>query len=93
MEETKNSIEETRPEKVDYDTLKALNAQLGEQAKQLYYKLQEANMYNTFKRLDYLFKVVENAKVFSEEFVNNCVSEIENTITIPEDTEETVTEE
>ena len=44
---------------------------------------------NTFKRLDYLFKVVENSIQFPDDFVSECVSEIVNTITIKEDTEDT----
>ena len=31
------------------------------------------------KRLDYLFKVVDNALQFNDNFVKYCVSEIENT--------------
>lgn len=93
MEEKINVIEETKSEETNYEALKILNTRLEEQLKQLYYKLQEANMYNTFKRLDYLFKVVENDKAFSPEFINNCVTEIENTITIPEDMKETAPKE
>ena len=70
-------IEATRPEKMSYEQLENVAHQLSEQAKHLYAKLQEANMTNMFKRLDYLFKVVENAHAFSEEFVAKCVAEIE----------------
>ena len=54
-------IEATRPEKMSYEQLENVAHQLSEQSRQLYAKLQEANMANMFKRLDYLFKVVENA--------------------------------
>ena len=81
--------ETTRPEKLSYEQLENIAHQLSEQAKQLYAKLQEANMVNMFKRLDYLFKVVENAYAFNEEFVDKCVTEIKDLMTVPETEEET----
>lgn len=80
-------VEAARPEKLSYEQLENIAHQLSEQAKQLYAKLQEANMTNVFKRLDYLFKVVENAHAFSEEFVAKCVAEIEDLMTVPESEE------
>lgn len=77
------------PKKLSYEQLENITHQLSEQAKQLYAKLQEANMVNVFKRLDYLFKVVENAHAFSDEFVAKCVAEIESLMTVPETEEET----
>ena len=81
--------ETTRPEKMSYEQLENIAHQLSDQAKQLYAKLQEANMVNMFKRLDYLFKVVENAHAFNEEFAAKCVAEIEDLMTVPETEEET----
>lgn len=52
--------ESIKAEKMSYEQLENIAHQLSEQAKQLYAKLQEANMTNIFKRLDYLFKVIEN---------------------------------
>lgn len=77
-----------RPEKMSYEQLENVAHQLSEQARQLYAELQKANMTNIFKRLDYLFKVVENAHAFSEEFVAKCVAEVEELITVPENEEE-----
>lgn len=87
MEEKKIKAQDTPVEKkkLTYDELNNVAHQLSEQAKTLYSKLQEANMVNMFKRLDYLFKVVENAHTFSDAFVSKCISEIEELITIPED--------
>ena len=87
--EMKPTPEATRPEKMSYEQLENIAHQLSDQAKQLYAKLQEANMVNMFKRLDYLFKVVENAHAFNEEFVTKCVDEIEDLMTVPETEEET----
>ena len=94
MEENKKTkmeptTEAARPEKMSYEQLENIAHQLSNQAKQLYAKLQEANMVNMFKRLDYLFKVVENAHAFNEAFVAKCVAEIEDLMTVPETEEET----
>lgn len=96
MEEQKKKVvkmqpttkETERPEKMSYEQLENVAHQLSEQAKQLYMKLQAANMSNMFKRLDYLFKVVENGHMFKQDFLEKCIAEIEETMTIPEDTEE-----
>lgn len=85
----KPEVEAAKPEKMSYEQLENIAHQLSNQAKQLYAKLQEANMVNMFKRLDYLFKVVENAHAFNEEFVAKCVAEIEDLMTVPETEEET----
>ena len=80
--------ETERPEKMSYEQLENIAHQLSEQAKQLYMKLQAANMSNTFKRLDYLFKVVENGHMFKQDFLEKCIAEIEEIMTVPEETEE-----
>lgn len=60
------------------EALKSQNAQL-------MYQLQGANLNNMFKRLDYLFKVVENAAMFDEAFVDQCIVEIKELMTPPEE--------
>lgn len=72
------------PEKMSYEQLENVAHQLSEQAKQMYSKLQEANMTNMFKRLDYLFKVIENKSVFPESFVDKSINEIVDIMTVPE---------
>lgn len=57
---------------------------LQSQNTQLIYQLQNANMANLFKRLDYLFKVVENSGMFDHPFVEQCVAEIKELMTPPE---------
>ena len=58
-------------------------------ANDLYIRLQNADMSNMFKRLDYLFKVLKYRDSFSLTFVEMCVKEIEMMITIPsEETKE-----
>ena len=93
MEEQKKKVvkvqpttkETERPEKMSYEQLENIAHQLSEQAKQLYMKLQAANMGNMFKRLDYLFKVVENGHMFQQDFFEKCIAEIEELLTVPEE--------
>ena len=94
MEEQKKKVvkmqpatKEERPEKLSYEQLENVAHQLSEQAKQLYMKLQAANMSNMFKRLDYLFKVVENGHMFKQDFLEKCIAEIEEIMTVPEETD------
>lgn len=76
------------PSKMSYEQLENIAHQLSEQSQVLARKLQEANMTNAFKRLDYLFKVVENKEVFNSSFLADCLIEIESSISIPEDKEQ-----
>lgn len=85
MQPTTKEVE--RPEKMSYEQLENVAHQLSEQSRQLYIKLQQANMNNMFKRLDYLFKVIENEHMFNHEFINKCINEIEELITVPEESE------
>ena len=81
-------VEAKKENKVSYEQLENIAHQLSEQNKQMYMKLQEINYSNMFKRLDYLFKVVEFGAKFNTEFVMNCIDEIEALITIPEESTE-----
>jgi protein-arginine kinase len=83
-EKLKSEQQNTSKEKLSYEDLQNVATQLSNQNRQLYNELQKANMTNAFKRLDYLFKVIENRSAFSAEFVKECVSEITLTISIPE---------
>ena len=65
MEETKMTVEQVKA---------AANEQIGI----LYQKLQEANLANTFKRLDYLFKIVEGN--FDEVMKDKAKIEIDNIV-------------
>ena len=65
MEETKKTVEQVK-------------AAANEQISILYQKLQEANLANTFKRLDYLFKIVEGN--FNEELKAKARVEISHIV-------------
>ena len=96
MEEQKGKIVEMQPttketkgtEKMSYEQLEQVAHQLSEQARQLYSQLQKSNMTNMFKRLDYLFTVVENGHIFQQDFLEKCIAEIEEIMTVPEEVEE-----
>ena len=90
MEE--KEVKAPNSEKLSYEQLENVAHQLSEQNRQLYAKLQEMQVSNMFKRLDYLFKVVENTGVFSIDFHTKCVEEIESLMTIPEEKPENDTE-
>ena len=71
--------------KISYEELEKLAKHLSDKCAYLEQKLGEANLSNVFQRLNYLFKVAENHKVFSTEFISKVVLEIEDLLTI-EDT-------
>lgn len=70
--------------------------QLSEQSKNLFNEnkqlrqvIDEMNMTNLFKRLDYLFKVItEDNKYLSPDFKSKCAKEIELLMTQPEEPSE-----
>lgn len=71
--------------KMTYEELKMLLDQAGMQNKQLVQQMAGMNYTNLFKRLDYLFKVVENGSLFSSDFVVECTEEIESTLHLEEE--------
>lgn len=82
MEENKATETIKNP---SYEQLEKDVASLKSMNNQLIMQLQQVNINTLFKRLDYLFKVVEFREAFNEEFVNNCVEEIEIHITPPKE--------
>ena len=96
MEEKKDVAEQ--PKRFTYEQLEQIAGNLSTQVQQLSASLQEANMFNMFKRLDYCFKVVEvaptlSATMFSPGFVEKCAKEIEELMTPPAPVEEETKEE
>ena len=92
MEEKKETVAE-QPKRFTYEQLEQIAGNLSTQVQQLSARLQEANMFNMFKRLDYCFKVLEvaptlSATMFSPGFVEKCAKEIEELMTPPASVEE-----
>jgi hypothetical protein len=94
MEEKKLNLQGTKKEtksanKLTYEQLNEACSQLYQQNQNLVKQLQQANMVNMFKRLDYLFKVIEYGGMFDDKFLDDCVSEIKDAMTVTsEDTKE-----
>ena len=89
MEEKDVKVEgEDMPKKFTYEELENIAGNLSSQVQQLTARLQEANMFNVFKRLDYCFKVIENASAFNPDFINVIVTEVEAAMTIKEEDKE-----
>ena len=88
---SKESTKKVEPKEVNrkltYEQLNDACNQLFQQNQQMRKAIEELNMANMFKRLDYLFKVVENAGTFKDsDFLNSCMDEIKETLTLqPED--------
>ena len=81
-------MEENKKKKLSYEELKSVAGQLSQQNQQLNMMLQQANMTNMFKRMDYLFKVLELKDCFDSEFVITCADEIKELMTPPIENEE-----
>ena len=62
--------------KEKYDQAVDFNRQLSAQAKSLYDKLQRADASNFFTRLNFLFKIVEQAPIFPKSVVADTIDEI-----------------
>ena len=92
MEEVKK--DQAQPEKMSYETLENVARQLSDQVVQLRAKVYEKTTEQAFKRLDYLFKILENKESFPKEFLESCIAELMTVMTLSEeDEEETKTEE
>ena len=76
-------------QKLTYEQLNEACAQLYQQNQVLAKRLQQAEAANMFKRLDYLFMVLNYAPVIKdEEFVGKCVDEIKEAMTVEPSKEE-----
>lgn len=78
--EEKPQMEE---QKLTYEQLNEACSQLYQQNQYLQNQLKQANLSNMFKRLDYLFKVLECEKVIKDsEFISSCVDEIKGALSV-----------
>lgn len=85
----KEGTPQVEEQKLTYEQLNDACSQLYQQNQYLQNQLKQANLTNMFKRLDYLFKVLEYNTVFNDpEFIGNCVDEIKDALSI-DNTEET----
>jgi len=84
---------ENNEKKLSYEELEKAANGLLEQRNQLMARVQQLSEVAAFKRIDYLFKVVENADKFPSNFVITCTEELVQTMSIPEKEEKETVEE
>ena len=89
MELKKNVEEKTEFTK---EELENINRFLTQENSALKQNLEKMNMNNVLQRLHFLFKVIEKPELYSSDFVTYVVEEIEYTLYIPEEKEETETD-
>lgn len=76
------AVKNDKKQRLSYEQLNDACNQLFQQNQQLLKQLRELNATNMFKRLDYLFKVVELSAIFKDpDFINNCMDEIKEALT------------
>jgi len=75
--------------KISYDQLKTAADQLHQQNQFLIKEIQKKGTEELYKRIEYLFKVLEFSSKFNKDFVLKASEELEAILTIPEQTEET----
>lgn len=89
MEEKKQNVQEEKKSITipfeEYEQLRTDNARLKDTCNRLFEQGRQMNEALIEKRLSFLFKVVENSVNFSDRFVENCVNEIEESLTIPKE--------
>lgn len=89
MGEAKNKLSYEELENVCHQ-LSAQAQQLNVQNQQLRKMIEEANLTNLYKRLDYLFAVINKDNAYlSHNFKVQCAVEIENLMATPEQEENT----
>ena len=88
MEEKELKLEPKKqaPEKLSYDKLESVANQLSIENNQL--KMRLSNIDNIMTRLTVLFKVKEHPEGYSDKFLKDVTAEIEDIVTLPEETEE-----
>lgn len=80
---SKANTEQPQEQKFSYEQLNNICSELYQQNQNLHRQLQQANMVNMFKRLDYLFMVLKYNNIFNdEEFVQACIDEIKDAIIV-----------
>lgn len=89
MEETnviKMEAPAVEPKKLTYEELENVAKELYTRCADMATEIQRMKIDNSFKRLDYLFKVLKYYSLLDTDFVRNCAKEIQEMMTIPEDT-------
>ena len=83
MEEKKK----TEKGELSYERLQEICGELSQRLQMAQRKIEEIDASNTVYRLNFLFKVIENAALFDPSFIESTVKEIQDTLTLPEEEE------
>jgi hypothetical protein len=95
VKEMKIASNHEAKEKMSYEQLENVAHQMSEQSRNLYTQnqqlakaLEESNMTNMFKRLDYLWAVIHSNSMFlTDEFRKRCGEEFMTVMTVPQEEE------
>lgn len=79
--------EKQKNEKMSYEELENVVRGLSEQNNMLIAQLRERNTAMMFKRLDYLFKILENNGLFDYVFIEEVVKEITEALEVKKEEE------
>lgn len=77
------TVKETYTKEEVQEIVRTYTRQLGS----LMGKLQDLSISNTFKRLEFLFKVLEHSDKFPSDYLSEVTAEIMKIMTIPEENE------
>jgi hypothetical protein len=83
--EVKATTSKEQPQELTYEQLNAACSQLYQEKQMLLKRIEMLNQTSMFKRLDYLFMVLQYADIIKDpDFVGDCIAEIKGAIAIPE---------
>lgn len=90
---TGKEVKKEETKKISYEDLQKAAGQLYQQNQQLIakckqYEEQMQRLNNVEVRLHYLFEVLDKGSYFDNDFIDNCVNEIKEIMTIKEESEE-----
>ena len=95
---TGKEVKKEETKKISYEDLQKAAGQLYQQNQQLIarckqYEEQMQRLNNVEVRLHYLFEVLDKGSYFDNEFIDICVNEVKEIMTIKEEPEEEIKEE
>ena len=85
VQEVKENKAANQPPKLDYDKLKEICNGLANENHALREQLMQKRYAEAIKRIDFLFKALEFKELFSKEFVDFAIEEIQSALTPPEE--------
>lgn len=85
VQEVKENKAANQPPKLDYDKLKEICNGLANENHALREQLMQRGYAEAIKRIDFLFKALEFKELFSKEFIDFAIEEIQSALTPPEE--------